>query len=174
MSKSKDTPQRIHLRIFRWVLLAIFAPESVASYAIGEFYQARILKNHLKSEHECDWPLKFCFLAIAGGVVVIDVEDNERILRLNKDFDAEVDRTGSLTIQNLKDLPENCEQVLEDKRKSGPCMKFVALIQILWFAVQVSGRYCQSRLQVQSTTTLEIMTAGFILCGSIQVDIQLF
>jgi hypothetical protein len=152
---------------FGWVLLGLFAPESVAAFAIGEFYQARILQAHIRNLLESPeaWPLKFCFFANSGGIVVNE-NGEEKALRTPDDFDKEERKSGR---SKMIQLPTTYRKILADKTKSGPFIKGLAVIQILWFAAQIAGRHQQNGPLSLNITSLEIMTAGFIVCTIIQV-----
>ncbi|OCL01396.1 hypothetical protein AOQ84DRAFT_306796, partial [Glonium stellatum] len=166
VARTADSMRRIYLARCGWVLLGLFAPESVASFAIGEFYQAHILQTHIRDLLELPeaWPLKFCFFANSGGIVVNE-NGEERALRTPNDFDKEERKSGR---SKMIEWPTTYRKILADKTKSGPFIKGLAVVQILGFAAQIAGRHRQNGPLSLNITSLEIMTAGFIVCTIIQ------
>lgn len=185
VAKSSSGIVDIYRTRIAWLFLALFAPESVASYAIGEFYQARIFQKATQKMFDenqekpratryrlwwCGnskggWPLRYCFLAGSGGIVVREY-GQERVLRNPSDLRREIQESGSGELQRL---PITRKQDVSDKVKSGPLIKTLAIFQISWFAAEIIGRHVQFKQDSRNITTLEIMTSGIIVCTLIQV-----
>ncbi len=186
VAKSSSTSTDIYFTRLGWLLLALFAPESVASYAIGEFYQARIFQKATQEMFDNDekprclclkyilgwagyckggWPMEYCFLAGSGGIVVWE-DGQERVLRYPSDLRTEIRKNG---VAKLQSLPITRRQEVSDRIKSGPLIKILAILQISWFVAGIISRHVQFKQDSRNITTPEIMTAGIIVCTLIQV-----
>ena len=97
---------------------------------------------------------------------MVNEDGEERALQTPNDFDEEERKCGR---SKMIELPTTYGKILADKTKSGPFIKGLAVVQILWFAAQIAGRHRQNGPLSLNITSLEIMTAGFIVCTIIQV-----
>lgn len=77
-------------------------------------------------------------------------------------FPLDVEQVHYLVSNGNMDLPTLDERVIEDKNKADGLLRAIKLCQILWFLVNVIGRWAH-RLVV---TTFELTTVSFILCSS--------
>jgi hypothetical protein len=57
--------------------------------------------------------------------------------------------------------PETLDKEIEDRSKADWVVKSLALIQVLWFVVNLVGRWAQGL----AITTVELYTMGIVICG---------
>ncbi|KAL9615139.1 MAG: hypothetical protein Q9167_000457 [Letrouitia subvulpina] len=181
----KETKGQVLWRKLSVTALGILCPELLFSFAYGQWLQARKsvrdlaphtvgdgqtlnaepksnrLKNiatrarlMLKGPSTRQWTMKEAFFAEMGG------------FRLRtRDFAVyplDTKQIHYLVSKGYMDLPTLDPRDIEDKNKADGLLRAITLCQILWFLVNVIGRWVQ-RLAV---TTLELTTVSFILCSS--------
>lgn len=181
----KETGFQVLWRKLSLTALGVLCPELMFSFAYGQWLQARqsvrdfsqaapgdspalhkrSTLGWIKGIFTCTglisesrsttrWTMKEAFFAEMGG------------FRLRtRDFAAfplDAKQVHYLVSNGHMDLPTLNERVIEDKNKADGLLRAITLCQILWFLVNVIGRWAQ-RLVV---TTLELTTVSFILCSS--------
>ena len=99
------------------------------------------------------WTIKDAFFADMGGFVLHT--------RDQLPFPLDAKQLHYLVSKQHLQLPELDHRVIEDKNKVDGLLRAITLCQILWFIVNIIGRWAQ-RLTV---TTFELMTVSFILCS---------
>lgn len=99
------------------------------------------------------WTIKDAFFADMGGFVLHT--------RDQLPFPLDAKQLHYLVSKQHLQLPELDHRVIEDKNKVDGLLRAITLCQILWFIVNIIGRWAQ-RLTV---TTFELTTVSFILCS---------
>ena len=99
------------------------------------------------------WTIKDAFFADMGGFVLHT--------RDQLPFPLDAKQLHYLVSKQHLPLPELDHRVIEDKNKADGLLRTITLCQILWFIVNIMGRWAQ-RLTV---TTFELTTVSFILCS---------
>ncbi|KAJ9611339.1 hypothetical protein H2200_004523 [Cladophialophora chaetospira] len=136
----------------RWSLLAIFGPEFLVSFVIGQYAAA---KRSVKAFHELglkQWTMRHAFYADMGGFVLI-TEDC-------KPFPVNAAQIHWLVKECLLPCPDITSKEIEDKSKADTFAKGVTIIQTTWFILQCIGRIAQHL----PFTTLELGTLAFVFC----------
>ena len=99
------------------------------------------------------WTIKDAFFADMGGFVLHT--------RDQLPFPLDAKQLHYLVSKQHLQLPELDHRVIEDKNKVDGLLRAITLCQIVWFIVNIIGRWAQ-RLTV---TTFELTTVSFILCS---------
>ena len=164
--------------------LGVMCPELTFSFAYGQWLQARqsvqhfnkaapgdSLPSHRRSKLEKikdifsqvdrvsenrstkRWTMKEAYFAEMGG------------FRLRtKDFalfPLDAEQVYYLVSHGYMDIPTLDERLYEEKNKADGLLRAITLCQILWFLVNVIGRWAQKL----AVTTFELTTVSFILCS---------
>ncbi|KAG2111833.1 hypothetical protein DEU56DRAFT_935330 [Suillus clintonianus] len=119
-------------RVFIMVM-ALIAPELITTWATRQFFSAQ-------------WTMTHGFFAWMGGFMLY--VDGKPRATLAPDELLRFVRDGSV------DIPLISEAEIEDRSKGDALSKGIALLQLLWFVIQLVARYDQNL----STTLLEINT----------------
>ncbi len=181
----KETGFQVLWRKLSLTALGVLCPELMFSFAYGQWLQARqsvrdfsqaapgdspalhkrSTLGWIKGIFTCTglisesrsttrWTMKEAFFAEMGG------------FRLRtRDFAAfplDAKQVHYLVSNGHMDLPTLNERVIEDKNKADGLLRAITLCQILWFLVNVIGRWAQRLVVI----TLELTTVSFILCSS--------
>ena len=181
----KESKFQVLWRKLSLTALGVLCPELTFSFAFGQWLQARQSvqdfgpvvsggssalhkRSHLgkiKKLFTCTnlfsasgstsrWTMKEAFFAEMGGFRLCT--------RDFVSFPLDARQVHYLVTNGHMDLPTLNERVIEDKNKADGLLRAITLCQILWFLVNVVGRWIQ-RLAV---TTFELTTVSFILCSS--------
>ncbi|KAG2033066.1 hypothetical protein BDR03DRAFT_821604, partial [Suillus americanus] len=138
------------------MLTAFMAPEFVVGWAAWQFLHARQVAKAYNNEF--GWTKTHGFFAWMGGFV-LHVNHKPRGI-LTPDELLQFIREGSV------ETPAITEADIKDRSKSDTISELVAILQLVWFVIQLIARYIQ-KLPV---TLLEIDTLGVaamtcISCG---------
>ena len=152
-----DIPERhgrwyLFLRNIRFMLLAAVAPEYILAISADTLFKARdLLKKISKGENQ-EWTLTHMHFAIAGGFYT----------RTPNGKESKCDKAQLEKFMKMKSIdgPPITEEELQARGKSDLVIKLIALLQIIWFAVQTLFR----GIQHYPITALEIMTVAFVFC----------
>lgn len=150
-----DVPRRNGIlyslfRKFRWMVVAAMAPEYILLLSAYNFFNSRDVLRHLTKNGFEGWTLTHMQFAAASG------------FRNHTPFSV-------CDLWKLRDLIENgdithlpiSEDELKSRGKSDVFVKTLALLQIIWFVVQILVR----AIQHYPITALEIMTGAFVFCS---------
>lgn len=107
---------------------------------------------HVDQFQRPSWSLTQCFFCCMGGFAI---EHDSRNIRVSASQILEFFEKDLIT------WPEPLDSQINDRTKADWIMKMLALTQVLWFVTQLIGRAAQ-HLPI---TTLELFTAGIIICG---------
>ena len=151
-----DVPRRhgrwyLLFRKLGWMLLATIAPELFLFAAADKFFVARSLSRHLQKVDRGSWTQTHIQFACVGGFSVRGKEDEE--LKLD-------DLRNLIESESIDEPPLSAEE-LKSRSKSDWVIKFIAILQILWFVIQTLLR----TISHFRTTAIEIMTVAFVLCS---------
>lgn len=181
----KESRWQIFWRKLSLTILSILCPELTFSFAYGQWLQARqsvqdiseaapgessALEKQTKSQKmkrifTCteslsegrgprSWTMKEAFFAEMGGFRLRTMDFEA--------FPLDAKQIHYLVSNGHMDLPTLTGRVIEEKNKADGLLRAITLCQILWFLINVIGRWAQ-RLAV---TTFELTTVSFILCSS--------
>ena len=150
-----DSKFSILFRKFKWMLLTLLAPETVALTAFEERIAARSLRAKIRSMPKAPpnvshWTITHCFLVTMGGVSLRTPQGDRYTPRVEQFF--------SLLEDDLIEIPDIAKDDIEDKSKADWFIKGVALLQILWFVLEIIGR----AIQHLAITTLELFTLATV------------
>jgi len=141
-----DRWPRIAWRRVGLMLLALFVPEAVVSWALRQRQAAAALAEEHKGE---GWTLTHGFLAIMGGFM--EYEGNQPIRVLLPD------ELESYSLTGNGNFPRISKAEIEDKSKGDAISKGVAILQTSWFVIQCIARGVQGL----PITELELATVAF-------------
>lgn len=143
----------LFLRRVVWMVVAAIAPESILLVSAENFLIARDELKRLTKDGHTSWTLTHMQFAEAQGFRMrtsageIVACDSTRL--------RELIQNSSVTQAPIS------EDELTSRGKSDFFVKLLALLQILWFVVQLLVR----AIQHYQITALEIMTGAFIFCS---------
>ena len=142
----------LFFRRIRFMLLAAVAPEWILAKAAQRLFDARALLKKIRKEGNQEWTLTHIQFLLAGGFCTRTPEGHE----------SKCSRTQFQRFIKMKSIegPPISEEELQARGKSDLVIKLIALLQIIWFAVQTLLR----GIQHYQITALEIMTVAFVLC----------
>ena len=134
------------------MLLAAVAPELILADSASRLLEARDLLKKIGKGVNQEWTLTHMQLAIAGGFCTRTPEGDE----------SKCDRAQLEKFIRMKRIvgPPISEEELQARAKSDLVVKLIALLQIIWFALQTLLR----SIQHYQITALEIMTVAFVFC----------
>ena len=132
--------------------MAAVAPEWVLAIFANKLFNARDLLKKISKEGNQEWTLTHMLFFFAGGFCTRTPEGDE----------SECDEAQFLKLVRMKSIdgPPITEQQLQARGKSDLVIKLIALLQIIWFALQTLLR----GIQHYQITALEIMTVAFVFC----------
>ncbi|KAM0562393.1 hypothetical protein ACHAPJ_002083 [Fusarium lateritium] len=165
-----NTVTQYWLRVLRWVLLGILAPELVLWAAWRQWKSAKLLtaemqkvlketkSNPGQSKRRHGWTQLHSFYVCMGGFVIdadeeLDVFPNSRRLTFSP--------SAVLLLAKCGQLPDIDPLDIKDKSKADSLAKFIVLLQATWFLVQTLARIAQSL----PISLLEVNTIGHVLCA---------
>jgi hypothetical protein len=154
---TKDTRFDILWRRLWLTFLCALDPEFVLQLALGQWSSARqSVRDFRASIHDPnlpEWTMKHTFYADSGGFFLC-----------TPDFKPiPLDAKQLLYLINHKyiDHPVYTEKEIDDKNKMDVLIRFVSVIQILWFTVTIIARAAEG-LVIRG---IELTTAAFVLCS---------
>ena len=142
----------LFFRKIRYMLIAVMAPELFLADSAANLFLARDLLKRISKEGNQEWTLTHMQFAIADGFCTRTPEGDKVI--------CDIAQLEKLIIKKSIDGPPITEEELQARGKSDSVVKLIALLQIIWFAVQTLFR----GIQHYQITALEIMTVAFVFC----------
>ncbi|PMD31914.1 hypothetical protein L207DRAFT_519222 [Hyaloscypha variabilis F] len=154
---TKDTRFKILWRRLWLTFLCALGPEFILQLALGQWSSAKqSVRDFRASIHDPnlpEWTMKHAFYADSGGFFLC-----------TPDFKPiPLDAKQLLYLINRKYIepPVYTEKDIDDKNKMDVLIRFVSVLQILWFTVTIIARAAEGLV----ITGLEITTAAFVLCS---------
>ncbi|EIW81937.1 hypothetical protein CONPUDRAFT_18021, partial [Coniophora puteana RWD-64-598 SS2] len=155
----EDGRWRKNYRLTGVILLGVFAPELVVTWAGRQFVCARsftkkmndLIQSHNKAQGIGSWTLTHSFFAYMGGFMLYRGSERCGIVtaqHIHAELKRSPPRIGPIDIT---------KEEINDMSKLNVLSKGVAIIQILWFVTQLIARNALSF----SITPLEIGTMAF-------------
>ncbi|KAG2356465.1 hypothetical protein BDR07DRAFT_1221789, partial [Suillus spraguei] len=147
---------------FRRLILMIVAfilPEAIVTLAALQFIGARQVAKDFNNVFE--WTLTHGFFAQMGGFVLY--VDGELRATLTPEELLQFVREGSV------EMPVITKADIEDRSKGDILSKCIAILQIVWFLIQLIARYAQNL----PATLLEIDTLGVAALACISYGLWL-
>ncbi|KAK0715468.1 hypothetical protein B0H67DRAFT_471494, partial [Lasiosphaeris hirsuta] len=150
-----------------WWLVALFAPELIASGCTVKFLAARhvnIMMQGWAAEDGVTWALPHAFFATMGGFAI---EFEEGLIKVEQLGTTEA--TGGRQLVEARKrgiisrLPQVTEAEIEDRSKADAVTKFLALVQTTWFVTELVLRTV-TRLPISQ---IEIHTAAMVACSTV-------
>ncbi|KAG1768014.1 hypothetical protein EV702DRAFT_979715 [Suillus placidus] len=141
----------VFLHTFRrlhFMMVMLLAPEGITAFAAWQFFSARRAAKNFSDAF--GWTVTHGFFALMGGFVLC--VDNELQATLTPEQLLQFVREGSV------DIPSITEAEIKDRSKGDGLSKCVAILQLVWFVVQLIARYAQNL----PVTLLEIDTLAVV------------
>ncbi|CZR55538.1 uncharacterized protein PAC_05426 [Phialocephala subalpina] len=142
------------LKKVKWMLVAVLAPEVVASCSCDEWLAAKSIRLEMKSKgYPCSMVL--AFYIYMGGLAIRT--SSGTILIRHKAYKAlmDIDERDDIVAQ----LPY--DQDILDRSKTDSLTVVLACMQSIWLVVQCIGRTVEGT----AISELELSTCGFVLCS---------
>ena len=136
----------------RWSLIAIFGPEILVSFAIGQWFSARRSVAAFRELDYPEWTMRHAFYSDMGGFV-LQTKDY-------KPFPVNSVHIHWLVKKKYIEIPQITVEEIDDKSKADTFAKLVTVIQTSWFMLQCMGRAAQHL----AFTPLELSTVAFVFC----------
>ncbi|KAG2120185.1 hypothetical protein BD769DRAFT_1361868 [Suillus cothurnatus] len=118
------------------MVMALLGPEFVISWAAWQFLCARQVTENFNNAF--GWTLTHGFFAWMGGFILY--VDGKPRATLTPDELLQFVREGSV------EMPVITEADIEDRSKGDVLSKSVAILQLVWFIIQLIARYAQNLL----------------------------
>lgn len=138
-----------------YMLSTLIAPEYYLGISVDNFWSARALAKLLIERGCRGWTLTHTQFALAKGFHICSPGGKPSLRSLH--------RLKLLIGDGRIDDPPISEDELKSRGSSDSMLKFVAILQIIWFAVQTLVR-AVGRHQI---TAVEIMTVGYVSCSTL-------
>ncbi|KAF2242256.1 hypothetical protein BU26DRAFT_584416 [Trematosphaeria pertusa] len=161
----EDSCIMIKLRKIKWMMVAILAPEFVATAAFRDWRYARNwmeefdtwkdIRRYWEKIHD-RWTMTHAFFLEMGGLA-IELPSGVRV-RMLKSPDG--DHGFRELMDRGMELPFISEEDVQDKSKASWLIKAIAFGQIAWFATEIGARYGQGLL----IAPLELFTLAIVVC----------
>ena len=180
----KENRIQILWRKLSLTLLGVLCPEIIFELALGQWlsarhsmtdinalsaggrlrenkwYKSRKIKSIFGEKTHAEdrsvkgpWTIKDAFFADMGGFVLHT--------RDQLPFPLDAKQLHYLVSKQYLQLPELNHRVIEDKNKADGLLRAITLCQIIWFVINIIGRWAQQL----TVTTFELTTVSFILCS---------
>ena len=155
-----DVPKPEHSRHYLYLrktvsmLIAMIAPEFISKKSAEHYLDAQALSRFLTHRGYLGWTLTHTQFAFATGFHIATPEGETSICSPTE--------LRHLVVTGRLDGPPISADELKSRGGSDSMIKLVAMLQIVWFAVQTLFRaigHCQ-------VTAIEIMTVGFVFCST--------
>lgn len=134
--------------------MAMVAPEYLVAHSVLKYGRAQALIKLLRESGCQGWTLTHAQFAIADGFHIDTSEGNTNLVKLS-------DLEGYIADGRIDGPPISVDE-LKSRARSDWLIKLVALLQIIWFAVQTLVR----AIEHCPVTPIETMTIGFVLCST--------
>lgn len=136
------------------MFVALIAPELFLGKSVQSFYCARAWIKFLRENGYSGWTLAHAEFVDAKGFYIDTLEGKTSL--------CSSDELQNLIVAGRMDGPPISEDELKSRGKSDSMIKLVAILQIIWFAVQTLVRAIGHR----HITAIEIMTVAFVFCST--------
>ena len=136
----------------RWSLIAIFGPEILVSFAIGQWSAVRRSVAAFRELDYPEWTMRHAFYGDMGGFV-LQTKDY-------KAFPVNSIHIHWLVKKKYIKIPQITREEINDKSKADTFAKVVTAFQTSWFILQCIGRAAQHL----AFSTLELSTVAFVCC----------
>ncbi|CAF9923074.1 MAG: hypothetical protein HETSPECPRED_005233 [Heterodermia speciosa] len=103
--------------------------------------------------HPSKWGMKEAFFSDMGGFLLQSEEES--------DFPLDAKQLHFLVSKGYLPLPDLDRREIEERNKVDILLRIITLGQVLWFLINVTGRWAQHLV----VTTAELTTVSFILCS---------
>ncbi|KAH8670174.1 hypothetical protein BGZ60DRAFT_450079 [Tricladium varicosporioides] len=147
----RETLRESATRKFRWVMLAICAPETLTLFAVMQWNSANISVREMHALGHKDWTIVHAFYANSGGFV-LHTDDCPPFPINSKSI-------HYLCSKEWIEAPTISREDIWDRSKADLFAKGFAVFQTGWILVQCIGRGAQKL----AITPLELFTIAFIL-----------
>jgi hypothetical protein len=134
--------------------LSLIGPEFTFQLALGQWSSARRSVEEFRHSGYPNWSMSHAFLADMGGFILHAPDWVPFPLNAIQVHYLVTQRYISYSSVGI-DMTE-----IEDKNKGDGVVRFITVLQMLWFSLNCLGRL----IQHLSITTLELTTVGFIVC----------
>lgn len=142
------------VRKVMWMLAAATAPEYILWTSANDYFRARKTLRYLTlKQKQQDWTMTHMLFAFAGGFWVRTPNGQES--------KCDPKQLRDLIINVGIEGPPISQDELKSRAKADWAVKLIAILQILWFLVQILARATQH----YHTTSLEILTVAFVFCS---------
>ena len=141
----------------RKLILTVFtcvAAEFILGVSLAQYLSAQKAKTLFHASDYKTWTLTHSFYAEMGG-----------LLFQTPDYPAFVidgRQLHYLVVNEYVEYPKLNDDAIRDKNKADPVLRFITLVQVLWFCINVALR-AASGLAI---TTLELTTAAFVISST--------
>lgn len=149
----KEGRWRSFLRKFTWMLGAVLAPEFILTCSLEDFIRARNYLRVLVQYGGSEWTMAHAHFAMDDGFKISYTDGRSDVCSLK-------DIIGFMEKGEISHPPISREELLS-RSDSNWLLKLIALLQILWFALQCLLRVIQ-HMQV---TPLELLVIAFVFCS---------
>lgn len=155
----KESATQVLWRKLSLTALGVLCPELIFELAIGQWLSARQSirdfnsSNFGKRPGKERWTMKEAFFTDMGGFVLHT--------RDQLPFPIDAKQLHYLVSRRYLKLPILDQRVIEDKNKVDGLLRTITVCQIIWFIINVIGRWKQQLV----VTTAELTTVSFILCS---------
>ena len=149
----KETYWQQCVRKFKWMVMAIMAPEFLVAFATGQKVEARRSVEMWKGSGFNDWTMRHGFYANMGGFI-LQPKDSQP-------FPINAKQLHYLVTRNYVRYPQITAKEVWDKSKQDGFQKTLTMLQTVWFVLQCLGR----AIQHLPLTTLELTTFSFVFCN---------
>ena len=144
---------RSFLRKCKWMLFAVLAPELILVWSVSHFLDARIYHPALVRYGGSEWTLTHIQFALSDGFETSNTDGTTKAVHPRKLIE--------LVAKGEISRPPISEEELQSRSNSNWLVKFIAMLQVIWFALQTLFRVIQ-HLQV---TPLELVVIAFVFCS---------
>ena len=138
------------------MLVAVVAPEFVLAGAAENFFEARDRSRFLVARHP-EWTMTHMQFANANGFWIRYPSSSPS----GEELECSMEQLQKYIENRQIDGPSISEEELHARGKNDRVTQLIAVLQIVWFFVQILFR----KIQHYQITALEIMTVAFVFCS---------
>ena len=153
LSVRKQGRWRSFLRKSKYMLVVVLAPESILTLSFEDFYHARQYLSAFVRYGGSEWTMVHAQFALDDGFEVSSTDGEIK--------PCTADEIIKLMGKGKISRPSISEEELQSRSDSNGLLKLIALLQILWFALQTLFRAIQ-HIQI---TPLELLVIAFVFCS---------
>ena len=154
LSVRKQGRWRSLLLKFQWTLVAVLVPEAILTMSVEDFLRARKSLPYFTRYGSSEWTMTHVQFDLNDGFEILNTDGTSNVTGLYEII--ELLAKGEISSQ-----PPISEEELQSRSNSNWLVKLIALLQIIWFALEILFRFIQ-HIQV---TPLELMVIAFIFCS---------